>query len=65
MAKKYIEIEGRKYVRAGDKLIEVDHIDGGGRPVAVCRSKTVRHDDGRIDCTVTVPYLHIAARNAL
>lgn len=62
MAKKYVEIEGRQYVRVRDKLVEVDHIDAKGKPVVVCTSKTVRHDDGRIDCTVIVPCLQVAAK---
>lgn len=61
MAKKYVEIEGKKYVRIGDKLVEVDHLDADGKPVITCTSKTVRHDDGRIDCTVIVPCLQCRA----
>lgn len=51
-----VKVNGKEYVRIGDKLVE---------PGAVCTSEEVRHPDGRVDCTVHVPCLQIAAKQVL
>jgi len=58
---KCIKIGDKEYVRVKDKLVEVDRFDKNGKPVIKVTSKEVRHDDGRVDVTVIVPCLQIAA----
>lgn len=53
-----IEHEGKKYLRVGDKLIEVD---ANGKPVHECWSEETPNANGGMDCTVHVPCLQIAA----
>jgi len=60
MAKKYVQIKGKKYMRVGDKLVEIDRFDGNGKPIIKATSTEVKHPDGRVDVTVHVPCLQIA-----
>lgn len=53
-----IEINGKNYVRVGDKLIEVDK---NGEPVQLCWSEETPNENGGMDCTIHVPCLQIAA----
>jgi len=57
-----ITIKGKNYVKVGDKLAEVDHLDGQGKPVLKTFSTETKHPDGRIDCTVHVECLQIVGR---
>ena len=61
MAKKYVQIGDKKYLRVKDKLVEIDRFDESGKPIISARSQEVRHDDGRVDMTIIVPCLQIAA----
>lgn len=60
MAKIYV-IEGKKYVKIGDKLVKVDHFDANGDPVIGCWSEETPNANGGMDCTVHVSCLQIAA----
>jgi len=55
-----ITIDGKNYVRIGDKLVEVDHLDASGKPVLKCWSEETPNANGGMDCTVHVPCLQIA-----
>ena len=54
-------IKGKKYVRIGDKLIEIDHFDADGKPIIGCWSEETPNANGGQDCTVHVECLQIAA----
>lgn len=56
-----IKVDGKDYVKMGDKLVEVDHFDENGKPVLKTWSESKTHPDGRIDCTVHVECIQIAA----
>lgn len=56
-----LKVNGKDYVKMGDKLVEVDHYDEKGKPVFRTWSEEKIHSDGRIDCTVHVECLQIAA----
>ena len=56
-----IEIDGKKYVKIKDKLVEVDRLDANGKPILKTWSEETKHPDGRVDCTVHVECLQIAA----
>lgn len=57
-----LTIDDKKYVRIGDKLVEVDHIDTAGKPVLKCWSEETPNANGGMDCTVHVECLQIAAK---
>lgn len=59
---KIITIEGKKYVRMGDKLAEVDHLDATGKPVLKTWSEEKPNESGGMDCTVHVQCLQIMAK---
>lgn len=61
MAENCIRIEGKDYVRMGNKLAEVDHFDANGKPVLKCWSEETSNAAGGMDCTVHVECLQIAA----
>lgn len=54
-----VTVNGKQYLRMGDKLVEVDHFDENGKPVLKTWSEKKTHSDGRIDCTVHVECLQI------
>lgn len=56
-----ITIKGKKYMRMGDKLAEVDYLDANGKPVLKCWSEETPNANGGQDCTVHVECLQIAA----
>lgn len=56
-----ITVEGKNYVRMGDKLVEVDHLDANGKPVLKTWSEETPNAAGGMDCTVHVECLQIAA----
>ena len=56
-----IKVDGKDYVRMGDKLVEVDHLDTNGNPVLKCWSEEKPNAAGGMDCTVHVECLQIAA----
>jgi len=56
-----IEIEGKKYVKIGDKLAEVSHI-ANGQPVLKTRSVEKRYPSGRVDQTIIVECLQLIAK---
>jgi len=57
-----IKINGKNYVRLGDKLLEVDHLDTNGKPVIKVTSEERKNPDGSVDCTVHLPCLQIAGK---
>jgi len=57
-----ITIEGKNYARVKDKLVEVDHLDGNGRPVLKTRTEETVRPDGRKDVTVHVDCLQIMGK---
>ena len=56
-----IKVDGKDYVRIGDKLVEVDHLDANGNPVIGCWSEEKPNASGGMDCTVHVGCLQIGA----
>lgn len=63
MANKILTIEGKKYLKVGDKAIPIDHFDESGKPVIVAVwSEETKNDTGGQDCTVHVPCFQIAAK---
>jgi len=56
-----IEIEGKNYVKIGNKLAEVSHIVDG-QPILKTRSVEKHYPSGRVDCTVIVECLQISAK---
>lgn len=62
MDEKCVKIEGKEYVRIGDKLAEVDRFDKNGKPVIKATSTETRHPDGRVDVTIHVPCFQIASK---
>lgn len=52
---KIIKVDGKSYVRMGDKLVPVDE---NGKPLGVWSEETP-NDSGGQDCTVHVPCLQI------
>ena len=64
MAKEILTIEGKKYLRVGDKAVLIDHFDEGGKPVITgVWSEETKNDAGGQDCTVHVPCLQIAGES--
>lgn len=57
-----ITIEGKNYVKIGDKLAEVDHLDENGKPVLKVWSEEKPNAEGGMDVTVHVECLQIAGR---
>lgn len=55
-----VTIKGKNYVRIGDKLAEVDRLNGNGKPVLKTRMEETKRPDGRVDCVVHVECLQIA-----
>ena len=55
-----IEINGKNYVRMGDKLVEVVGFDQQGKPVLKTWSEETPNANGGTDCTVHVECLQIA-----
>ncbi len=53
---KIIKVNGKDYVRMGDKLVPVDE---SGQPIGVWSKETPNAAGGQ-DCTVHVPCLQIA-----
>jgi len=51
-----MKIGDKNYVRAGDKLIEIDE---NGHPVHECWSEETPNANGGVDVTVHVPCLQI------
>ena len=58
-----IKIDGKDYVRIGDKLAEIDHFDVDGKPVLKTWSEETPNAAGGMDCTVHVECLQIAAKS--
>ena len=54
-------IKGKKYMRAGDKLVLIDHFDADGNPVIGCWSEETPNTNGGQDCTVHVECFQIAS----
>jgi len=54
-----IKVNGKNYVRVGDKLVEVDHLDDQGKPVFKCWSEEKPNKSGGQDCTVHLECLQI------
>jgi len=50
-----VVVNGKQYQRIGDRLVDP----------ATIWSEEVRHPDGRLDCTVHVPYLQIISKQEL
>jgi len=59
-----IEIDGKNYVRIGDKLAEVDHIDSRGKPVIKAVGEEIPREDGGQDVIIHVPCLRIGCKTA-
>ena len=57
-----VKIEGKSYVRVGDKLVEIDYFDEQGKPVLKCWSEEKPNANGGMDCTVHVSCFQIAAK---
>jgi len=57
-----IAIKGKNYVKVGDKLVEVDHLDKDGNPVFKTWSESKKNATGGMDCTVHVECLQIAGK---
>lgn len=57
-----IKINGKNYMRVRDKLVEIDHLDGNGKPVFKCWSEETPNAAGGMDCTVHVECLQIAVK---
>lgn len=57
-----IRVNGKDYVKMGNKLVEVDHLDTNGKPVLKCWSEEKKNAAGGTDVTVHVPCLQIAVR---
>ena len=57
-----VVINGKSYIRIGDKLIAVDHFDAGGKPVIKTRSEETTNPDGSKNCTIHVNVLQIAGK---
>ena len=57
-----IVIKGKNYVKVGDKLAEVDHLDAQGKPVLKTYSEETTNPDGSKDCTIHVECLQIVSR---
>lgn len=57
-----IEINGKNYVKMGDKMAEVDHLDANGKPVLKTWSEEKPNANGGTDCVVHVECLQIAAK---
>jgi hypothetical protein len=62
MTNEILTIDGKKYLRIGDKAVLIDHFDGAGKPVVsgVWSEETPNAAGGQ-DCTVHVPCFQIAA----
>jgi len=58
-----IEINGKNYVKVGNKLVEVNHFDAAGRPVISVWSEEKKNSAGGMDCTVHIPCLRIAGES--
>ena len=54
-------IDGKKYLKVGDKLAEIDHFDEQGKPVLKTWSEETPNANGGMDCTVHVPCFQIAS----
>lgn len=57
-----ITIKGKTYVKIGDKLAEVDHLDERGKPVFKTWSEETPNANGGTDCTVHVECLQIVGK---
>jgi len=57
-----IKHEDKDYVKIGDKLVEVDHLDAKGKPVLKTWSEETPNANGGMDCTVHVECLQIAVK---
>lgn len=57
-----ITIGGKDYVKIGDKLAEVDHLDANGKPVLKTWSEETPNANGGLDCIVHVECLQIAGK---
>ncbi|MFB0523912.1 MAG: hypothetical protein ACETVZ_00100 [Phycisphaerae bacterium] len=62
MAKEIIEIDRKKYLRIGDKLVEIDRFDANGKLVLKAWSEETKREDGSTDVTVHIPCLQIATK---
>lgn len=54
------KIDGKDYVKMGDKLVEVDHLDENGKPILKTWSEEIPNAAGGMDCTMHVECLQIA-----
>jgi hypothetical protein len=52
-----------KYIKIGNKLVQVDHLDTAGKPVIKATAEEIKHPDGHVDVIVHVPCLQIASAN--
>ena len=58
-----LTIEGKKYLRVGDKAVLIDHFDENGEPVITgVWSEETPNAKGGMDCTVHMPCLQIATK---
>jgi hypothetical protein len=56
-----LTIDGKKYLKVGDKAVLIDHFDENGKPVVrAAYSQELKGPDSRKDCTVHIPCLQIA-----
>lgn len=57
-----VKLDGRDYLKMGDKLCFIDHYDANGNPVLGAWSEETPNATGGMDCTVHVNCLQIAAK---
>lgn len=58
-----IEKDGKKYVKLGDKALEIASFDVNGKPIIKVESEEISYPDGRQDVIIKVPYLGITSKN--
>ena len=55
-----VTIDNKNYVKIGDKMALVDHLDANGNPVISTWSEEKVNENGGTDCTIHVNVLQIA-----
>jgi len=60
---KIIEINGKKYIKIGYKLAEIDHIAKNGEPILKTWSEEKTNSDGTKDCIIHIECLQIASES--
>lgn len=66
MANEILTIEGKKYLKVGDKAVLIDHFDENGKPVIkAAYSEELTNPDGSKNCIIHMPCFQLVTSSKL